>query len=281
MPLFILQLRGELRKLFARKRTYLGFAAFLGLEIVILILLQLPKVQNSWKRLIERAGYGFEDYFSGVTLAFQIVFGTTFLLGGLYLALVAGDIVSKEVEDGTLRMTLCRPVSRVRLLLIKYTACVIYTFALIFFIGLSALAVGSVKEGVGSFFAFQPLQGLFVLYDAGPGHLRYLASLPCLALSMLSVTSLGFMLSCCNMKPAAATICTLTYFLADMIFRGIPYFEDIKQYFITTHTDTWYNILRAPIPAPQMLGDYAYLLAINATLVVLGIAIFSSRDFKS
>jgi ABC-2 type transport system permease protein len=281
MSLFFLQLRGELRKLFARKRTYIGFGAFVALEVIILILLQLPKVQRSWKRLIERAGYVFEDYFSGITLAFQIVFWTTFLLGGLYIALVAGDIVSKEVEDGTLRMTLCRPISRVRLLLLKFAACVIYTFALIGFIGLSALAVGTLKEGVGNFFAFQPLQQLFVLYDTGPGHVRYLASLPLLGLSMLSVTSLGFMLSCFNMKPAAATICTLSYFLADMIFRGIPYFEDIKQWFITSHTDTWYNVLRAPIPWQQIVEDYAYLIAIDATLVIIGILAFQVRDFKS
>jgi ABC-2 type transport system permease protein len=281
MRLFFVQLKGELRKLFARKRTYLGFGAFLVLELAILALLQLPRVRQSWRKLIERAGYGFEEYFSGVTLAFQIVFWTTFLLGGLYLALVSGDIVSKEVEDGTLRMTLCRPISRLRLLAIKYSACVIYTFALVIFIGVSALLAGLAKEGVGGFFAFQPLQQLFVLFDSTPGHFRYLASLPLLALSMLSVTSLGFMLSCINMKPAAATICTLSYFLADMIFRGIPYFEEIKGWFLTTHTETWYNVLRTPIPVEQIVGDYAYLLGIDATMVIVGILVFQCRDFKS
>ena len=60
MSLFFRQLRGELWKLFARKRTYIGFGAFLALEIVILIIFQLPKVQGSWKRLIERAGFGLQ-----------------------------------------------------------------------------------------------------------------------------------------------------------------------------------------------------------------------------
>jgi ABC-2 type transport system permease protein len=158
---------------------------------------------------------------------------------------------------------------------------VIYTFALVIFIGVSALLAGLAKEGVGGFFAFQPLQQLFVLFDSTPGHFRYLASLPLLALSMLSVTSLGFMLSCINMKPAAATICTLSYFLADMIFRGIPYFEEIKGWFLTTHTETWYNVLRTPIPVEQIVGDYAYLLGIDATMVIVGILVFQCRDFKS
>jgi len=281
MTLFLRQLHGELWKLFARKRTYIGFGAFLGVEILILILFQMPKVQRSWKALIERAGYGFEEYFSGITLAFQIVFWTTFLLGGLYIALVAGDIVAKEVEDGTMRTTLCRPVSRVRVLLLKYLVCLIYTFALIFFIGFTSLAVGLLRQGVGSFFAFQPLQQLFVLYDFQEGLLRYLGSLPLLALSCTSIASLGFALSCFNMKPAAATISTLTYFMADSIFQRIPYFESIKLWFITTHIDAWYDIYRSPIPWPRMVEDYAYLLGVDATCVIIGAVAFHCRDFKS
>jgi ABC-2 type transport system permease protein len=242
---------------------------------------QLPQAQRSFRRTLEGAGYGFEEYFSGVTLAFQVVVWTTFLLGALYVALVAGDIVSKEVEDGTMRMTLCRPISRVRLLIIKYCACLIYTFALIFFIGLSALAVGVTWRGVGSFFAVQPLQNLFSIYGATDGHLRYLACLPFLALSMVSVASLGFAFSCFNMKPAAATICTLSYFMADLIFIRIPYFEDIKTWFITSHTESWYNVLRYTIPWPTIIDDYSYLLAVNATLVIVAIVAFQRRDFKS
>ena len=52
MSLFLLQLRGELWKLFARKRTYLGFGVFLGVETLILFLWQLPGGQRWMRRLI-------------------------------------------------------------------------------------------------------------------------------------------------------------------------------------------------------------------------------------
>jgi len=281
MNLFILQLQGELWKLFARKRTYIGFGAFFALEVLILILFQLPKVQRSWRHLIEQAGYAFEGYFSGVTLAFQILFWTVFLLGGLYIALVGGDIVSKEVEDGTMRMTLCRPVSRTRVLAVKYLAGLIYTFALVFFIGSSALVIGILRQGVGGFFAFQPLQKLFVLYDFQTGLIRYLASLPLLGFTLVSVASLAFMLSCFNMKPAAATICTLTYFMTDNIFRNIPYFDSLKPWFITSHIETWYNVYRSPVPWFRMIEDLSYLAGVDATFVLIGVMVFSGRDFKS
>jgi ABC-2 type transport system permease protein len=281
MSLFLYQLKGELWKLFARKRTYIGFGAFFGLEVLILILFQLPKVQRSWRGIIERSGYVFESYFSGVTLAFQILFWTVFLLGGLYIALVGGDIVSKEVEDGTMRMTLCRPVSRERVLTIKYLATLIYTVVLTFFIGLSALVICLLRQGAGGFFAFQPLQHVFALYDFWPGLQRFLVSLPLLSFTLLSVASIAFMLSCFNMKPAAATICTLTYIVTDNIFRNIPYFDSLQPYFLTSHIETWYNAYRTPFPWWKLMEDCAYLTGVDATCVVIGFVVFATRDFKS
>ena len=36
--MFLAQLRNELLKLYGKKRTYIGFGAFFGLEVIILIL---------------------------------------------------------------------------------------------------------------------------------------------------------------------------------------------------------------------------------------------------
>jgi ABC-2 type transport system permease protein len=130
-------------------------------------------------------------------------------------------------------------------------------------------------------FVFAPLEGVFALYEKGPGLARYLGSLPLLGLSLLSVTSLGFALSCFNMKPAAATITTLSYVTVDFIFKGIPYFESVKEWFLTTHMATWTNIYRAHIPWPQIAEDYSYLLAVDFTLVILAIVNFHLRNFKS
>lgn len=279
--MLIRQLSWELAKLFGKKRTWLGFGVFIVLELLVLFLLNLPKTRGNLKRIIETNGYGFESYFSGTTLALQMVIWTIFLLGGLYLSLVGGDIVSKEVEDGTMRMALCRPISRLRLLLIKYITCVIYTFTLVFFIGLSALAAATLYRGYGGFFALQPMIGLFEIYPAKEGLIRYLLMLPFLSLSLLSITTLSFSLSCLNMKPAAATISSLSYFLADMILHQIPYFESIKTWFLSAHMQAWYSLIKNQIPVESTIESYAYLMAINATLLIVGATVFCQRDFKS
>ncbi len=281
MSLFFFQLRNELRKLFARKRTYIGFGAFLLMEGVILFMINLPKPRAHFQHMIEQNGYTFEQYFSGLTLGLLMVMWTSLLLGALFLALVAGDVVSKEVEEGTLRMMLCRPVSRGRLLALKYTASVIYTFALIFFIGLTALVAGFCYRGLGGLFVFAPMEKIFALHEFGPGLVRYLCALPLLALSLTTITSLAFLFSCFDMKPAAATIVTLSIVFLDSIFRNIPYFESLQPYFITTHISAWLQIFTTYIPWWRMVEDYAYLLAFDASCVVIALAVFERRDFKS
>jgi ABC-2 type transport system permease protein len=279
--LFLPQLGNELVKLFARKRSHMGFVFFLLAEFMILFLLNLRGPKAQFRRMIQQNGFGFEQYFSGLTLGLQMVLWTTFILGGLYLALVAGDVVAKEVEEGTMRMTLCRPVSRLRVIGLKYLACLIYTLVFTVFIGLSALAAGTITHGWGGLFVLAPIQQIIALYPAGAGLARYLGALPLLALCLASVTSLGFLFSCCNMKPAAATIITLSIFFFDSVFRSIPYFESFKPYFITTHMATWLNVFINYIPWWKMTEDYAYLLAIDATFFVLAVAIFTQRDFKA
>lgn len=281
MRLFFRQLSGELRKLFARKRTFIGFGAFIAFEIVVMFLLRLEPVRRWMARLISNTGYDPSQYLSGLTLAFMLVASTVLLLEGLFLALVAGDVVSKEVEDGTLRMMLCRPVSRGRILLLKGVVSILYTFALTAFVALTALGVGFLNSGVGGLFVFAPIDRVVTFYDFLPGLWRFLAAIPLLSLSLCTVTCLGFSLSCFNMKPAAATIVTLSILFADNILRLIPYFESIRGWFLTTKMSAWVRIFEYRIPWETMVEDYAWLMAINATLFLIAWQVFSQRDFKS
>ena len=281
MALFLLQLQHELLKLFARPRTYIGFGAFLFVEAAVVIGLNRPFPRESFRRMIERNGYGFEHYFSGLTLGLQMMMWTVFILGGLYLSLVAGDVVSKEVEEGTLRLMLCRPIARWRIGVQKFLAAAIYTASLAVFIGLTALLAGTTWRGVGGLFAFSPSPRIFALYETGPGMERFFGSLPLLAFGLMTFASLGFFFSCLKMKPAAATIMTLTLLFFDSIFRNIPYFDHYKEYFITGHMSAWLQVFVQRVPWREIGMDFIYLTALDGTLIVLGIVVFTQRDFKS
>jgi ABC-2 type transport system permease protein len=176
----------------------MGFGAFFVLELLIWFLLRTEKVQNNFRAIFQRndafggAAGVFDDYFRGLTLAMLIVMFTVFLLGGLFLALVGGDIVSKEVEDGTLRMTLCRPVSRVRVLAVKYLTCIAYTFALVLYIAGTALLVGLAWRGMGGLFIFVPDEQVFAVFEQTEGTWRFAAALVFYAAALVVVSSLAF-----------------------------------------------------------------------------------------
>jgi ABC-2 type transport system permease protein len=181
MSLFLRQLYYELLKLFARKRTYFGFIIFLIVELLILFLLQMPNAHRMFTHSMKQHGLDFSHYFSGLTLAYVMITNTVFVLGSLYLALVCGDIVSKEVEDGTMRMVLSRPVSRARILLLKYVTCIVYTETLVllgayFWLlrgwpGPGALRRGHAAPRLRDAHACQSRLHVFVLqYETGLGH---------------------------------------------------------------------------------------------------------------
>jgi ABC-2 type transport system permease protein len=125
------------------------------------------------------------------------------------------------------------------------------------------------------------VQDIFALYDFGPGLERYLCALPLLSLSMLTVTTLAFNLSCWNSKPAAATITAICICLTDWIFSKAPFFESLRPWLMSTHMSAWSDVFRNLIPWQKMVEDYAYLIGLDATFLVIAFVIFQSRDFKS
>lgn len=271
----------ELLKLVARKRSHIGFGAFLALEIAFLALLHLPRVRASIERLLSRNGLPVEQYFSGTTVAVMIVALTVLFLGALFIALVAGDIVAKEAEDGTLRMLLCRPVSRLQLLVAKASACATYSAALILFIGASALAMGLAYRGWGSLFVFSPAEGVFAFHPPWPGLARYALAIAALALTTQTFTAVAFMFSCFNMKPAAATILTLAGCFIDLLLRMTPYFESIREWFLTHHMAVWIHLFEPHVPWARLAEALVFLAAWDITFVAIGIAHFLQRDIRS
>lgn len=203
------------------------------------------------------------------------------MLEALFLALVAGDVVSKEVEDGTMRMMLCRPISRTRILVLKILVSALYTIVLTIFVTLVALIGGLLNSGVGGLFVMAPLEGVVAFHNFWPGLLRLLAAIPLLCLSLFTITSIAFCLSCFNMKPSAATVVTLSILFADFILKNIPYFESIRGWFLTMKMTAWVHVFAYRIPWEAMVEDYAWLMATNATLFLIAWQAFSQRDFKS
>lgn len=281
--LFLQQLRGELRKLYARPRTWMGYGAFLIMEALILWVYKLDGSQRHVRSLMERNNLEFGTYYSSLTITFTIMLLSMFLLGSVFFALVAGDIVAKENEDGNLRLVFARPISRLRLLVIKYTAVALYTFSFVFFVGITGYLMAVVAVGrEGGLFVMESRMKVFAAYsDWGEGFFRLGLGAAGIGVSMITLSSVAFMFSCLKIKPAAATIITLTILFVDMILQGFPFFKPYETYFVTWRMGAWVFFMEHQLSWPKLIESYAFLMGLNVTCFTLGWAAFQSRDFKT
>ncbi len=278
--MFYRQMRNELWKLFGKKRTYIGFGAFLLAQNAMLLAFRFTHWQKNMEQVLAGNGYLARDYVSTLTVAIVMLIPQILLLMPLYAALVGGDLVAKEAEDGTLRMILSRPISRFRLLLVKWLAGVIFAAVLAVALGATALGFARLWFPWRGMFVFAP--GLvFNVLAASEGLKLYLCSHFFLAINASVILGLAFMFSCFNMKPAAATILALSFLFLNLVMEGIPFFEQYQEWFLPYHFRAWLLVYAQPIPWERVAGSLLILLAYNVTSFLIGAAAFQARDIKS
>jgi ABC-2 type transport system permease protein len=274
-----LQLRNELWKLFGKKRTYIGFLMFLLAQNLVAVILKFQGM-TGMKRTLEGNGYLPEEFISSLTVATIILIPMALFMLPLYASLVGGDMVAKEAEDGTLRMILARPISRIRLLLVKWLAGVVFSISCAIVLGIFSVAFSSIWFPWGGLFAFIPGQ-LFSVFSPGDGLVHYAWANLLMGLKATTIMTLAFMFSCFNVKPAAATILALSMVFLNFILMNIPFFEDIQHWFLTYHLNLWQLMLAQPIPAARVWESVSILMGFNLTFLVVGCTVFQLRDIKS
>ena len=280
--MFWLHLRNELWKLFGKKRTYIGFGAFILAQNGMLLMFRFTRWQKTWERVLAGNGYLAHDYLSALTVALVMLIPQILLLMPLYTALVGGDLVAKEAEDGTLRMILSRPIARFRLLLVKWLAGIVFAGTLVLALGCTALGFARL---------WFPWRGMFV-YSLWPEHIfnlltpghatqLYVCAHLLMTLNASAIVGLAFMFSCFNMKPAAATILALSFLFINVVLEHLPFFEPYQEWFLLYHFRVWLLIFADPIPWDRIMGSLLVLVAFNLTTFLAGTAAFQARDIKS
>ena len=280
--MFYLQLKNELWKLFGKKRTYIGFGMFLLSQNAMLLFFKFSNAERFMQRMLEGNGYIAVEYLSALTVALVMLVPQIFLLMPLYACLVGGDIMAKEAEDGSLRMILSRPISRVRLLAIKWCAGLIFSIVLVLSLGLMAVLFARIWfPWKGMFVLLPEPDRIFNVLTAADGLKLYVCSHFFLAVNAATMMTLAFMLGCFNMKPAAATILAVSILFLNLVLENIPAFQDYRQYFLLHHLRAWASIYMDPIDWSRLLGSLCILIGCNVTFFIIGAAGFHVRDIKS
>ena len=236
-------LKIEIFKIFKRPRTYIAFAV-IGLIIVLIQIALKFGGEEYIGLMLSGMGDSFEkipsqNILNGYLVCF-VILNLLLIHIPILVALVSGDAIAGEANMGTLRLIASKPVSRIRLLIVKFTASVFYTMILLIWVAVLALFVSILLFGVNWLGVPRELE--FNVMEADDVMWRYVLAFCFAAIGLICVAALAFMLSVFSdnsIGPIVATVCVIIVFTI-LTQMQIPFYDEtIKPYLFTTHMLGW------------------------------------------
>lgn len=232
-------LRSELWLIFRRRRNWAGLAVLAAVPTVIAVMVKVSPPGGG-------AGRG-PSFFASITsnglfvaLAALTVELPLFL--PLAVAAIAADAIAGEANLGTLRYLLTVPVGRTRMLVVKYTAIVIFTV-------IATLLVAAVGTGLGlALFGGGPvtmLSGTQVPF--ANAILRLLGVCAYIMWELAALGAVGLFVSTLTEQPIGATVAIVVVNAASFILDSIPQLDRLHPYLLTHYWMSYGDLLRDPV----------------------------------
>jgi ABC-2 type transport system permease protein len=260
--------RWELRKLVSQKRTYLGLGLAVALPVIFVVFQNVHQrhdhADNIFANQITQSGLA--------TPVLMLLFLSVFMLP-VIAALVAGDIVAAEDGNGTLKTILTRSVNRGQVFAAKASAAMTYATIAVFLSAAVATAGGVASWGFNHVTTFSG-----TVVSAPEALLLVFAANAIYLIPLLTVASIGVLLSTATRNSAAAAIATIGLVILLFVVAQIPGLEGIKPYLLTEQFENWHGLLRTPTDwAP--IAHSAWVCALYAVPALLAAyLVFLRRD---
>ena len=265
--------RSELKLILGRRRNQAGIAVLAAVPIMIAIALKLAGGD-------EGGGDG-PAFFGNITdnglfvaLAALTVELPLFL--PLAVAAIAGDAVAGEANQGTLRYLLTVPVSRTRLLVVKFASIVVACFAATLIVAASGLAIGFVLFPVGD---VTLLSGTQISLAGGIGRLLLICGY--LAVCLTALGAIGLFISTLTEQPIGAIVGLATLTITSQILGSLSQLSWLHPYLFTNYWMAFGDLLRDPIATDLIGKGLLSAMAYTAIFGTLAWARFNSRDISS
>jgi ABC-2 type transport system permease protein len=264
--------RSELRLMLGRRRNQVGLAVLAAVPIFISIAV---------KTTLSKPGQDAPDFFRSITEngLFVALSALTIEIGlflPLAVSVVAGDSVAGEANLGTLRYLLVTPVTRLRLLLVKYAAVIVGAFIAAFVVSVVGMVMGLVLFGGGSMTLLSGTQISF-----GAGLLRVVAATAYLAVGLAALGAVGLFVSTLTEQPIAATIVTVMFSATSVVLDAIPQVSGIHPYLLTHHWLDFGDLFRDPIAWNNIVAGLWLAAAYAVIFFLAAWARLTSKDITS
>ncbi len=272
----------ECQKIAAKPRSYIGLIAI----SIIVGLIHLAMFLDGMNYIsfvtgpIQTAFILEGNVLNGNLVCF-IILQTLIIQIPLLVALVTGDLISGEAAMGTLRLLATKPISRMQIVLSKFMAGAVYTFILLFWLGIISLGLGLLFFGSGDLIVLKSEE--MVVIPGDQTLWRFYCAFGIAFLSLLVVASFSMALSCFADNSIGPIISTMAVIILFTIIgtMEIPFFDLIKPYLFSTHMVIWRNFFDAPLPIEQIQNSVLVLVLHIVFFLSVSIIVFKKKDILS
>ena len=209
-----------------------------------------------------------------------------FFMGALWvhipivLTIVAGDQIAGEGNAGTFRFLLTHAVSRTRIITAKFIVTLIYTAAMVLFIGGLTLGLSLWAFGSGDLLIIR--RGILVIPEDELAF-HFLMAYGLATLAMFVVSSLCFLFSALTDNSIGPIIATMAVIIVSILIITLPFelFQAIRPFLFVNYFDAWQKVFDDPIPWGVIRTNVAILAGFMAAFFLMALVYFSRKDILS
>ena len=271
----------ETYKIVKKWRTYIGF---ITLAVIIPLIMLAMKLEGG--HFIQGATRQLQNDFIFVGNLFNGWFITHMIMNSLFvhipflITLVAGDVLAGEATSGTYRLLLSRPISRTKVLIVKYMTTILYTTVFILFMAFLSIGLGLLIFGTGDLITFGKE---ILLIPSDELWWRFTVAFLGAIIGMWTVASLAFFLSSFVENAIGPIIGTMAVLIVFLIISQLPvkFFDPYKPYLFTTYITVWLKAFEDPVNWKEYFEWIGYLLANCLGFFLITLYIFRRKDILS
>jgi ABC-2 type transport system permease protein len=267
----------ELYKISKRPRTYI---AFVSIALIVLIFQGAFKTDPGYiNLLLQNVGDTFELDKSKVINGYfmcYIILNTLLIQIPILVALVAGDAISGEANMGTLRLLVTKPISRNKIITVKFIASVMYTIGLLVFMAIMALFVSMLIFGVDDMLIFRAKgdESQILQITQDDVMWRYFLAFGYAVVALTVIAALALLLSVFSensIGPIIATVC-IVIICTIISNMNVPIIDKtVKPFLFTSYLVGWKGFFYIAVDADNVpiKGSIENWPAIRNSLFVL------------
>lgn len=277
----------ELHKIVVHKRNYVIIVGHLLFMLLCYLGFTLTPELRFKNRVMSGSAFeldSFSTMLDGLFFARIALYPTFLALMPIAICVMAGEIISGEVQEGSLKLYVARPRSRTQIVVSKLIAVYLVNLLYCLYFAAIALAIGLFFWGsnptqliMGS---NQVIGNDFTLMTVSQAFWRYLLVVLYFSVSLMALGSLAVFFSTLFNRMTAASTAAITYYFVCYIFSALPLADVLKPYLLSEAMNNAFLLWLPQIAWGNLISNLAVLGLYIAGFGSAAVMLFNSKDLN-